>query len=180
VAVSDSKGGIFRADGLDGKKVLEHKLKTGSVRDFPGTEPVTNEALLELDVDVLLPSALEGMITEANAGDIKAKIVGELANGPTTLEADDILFKKGTFVIPDFLCNGGGVTVSYFELVQNLNYDRWSPGAVHRKLDEKMTRAFHDVLDVYNGKEGLDMRTAAYIVAIRRVADTMRLRGLPL
>jgi glutamate dehydrogenase (NAD(P)+) len=180
VAVSDSKGGIFKGDGLDPEAVLKHKQKTGSVIDFPGTEKITNQELLELEVDVLFPSGLEDVITAQNADNIKAKIIIELANGPTTLEADEILFGKGILVVPDFLSNAGGVTVSYFELVQNLNYDHWISSDVHLKLDAKMSRAFYDVLEVFKEIENLDMRTAAYIVAIRRVANTMKLRGLPL
>jgi glutamate dehydrogenase (NAD(P)+) len=180
VAVSDSRGGIYDSRGLDSAKVIAHKEQTGSVVGFPGAGSVTNEELLELDVDVLLPSALEEVITASNAPRIKARIVGELANGPTTLEADRILHEREVFVIPDFLCNAGGVTVSYYELVQNLNYDHWSTERVHQKLDSRMTIAFNDVLGVYEERKGIDMRLAAYIVAIRRIADTMRLRGLPL
>jgi glutamate dehydrogenase (NAD(P)+) len=180
VAVSDSQGGIFNGDGLDVEAVFQHKQTTGSVIDYPGTEKLTNEELLELDVDVLFPSGLEDVITSKNAPNIKAKIIIELANGPTTLEADEILFEKGIFVIPDFLSNAGGVTVSYFELVQNLNYDHWTSSDVHLKLDAKMSRAFYDTLEVYKEWENLDMRTAAYIVAIGRIAETMKLRGLPL
>ena len=180
VAVSDSQGGIFNGDGLDPQAVLKHKQKTGSVIDFPGAENLTNEELLELDVDILIPSGLEDVITEKNAANIKAKIILELANGPTTLEADEILVQKDVLVIPDFLANAGGVTVSYFELVQNLNYDNWTTGQIHRKLDSKMSKAFYDALEVYEEFDNVDMRMAAYIVAIRRIAGTMQLRGLPL
>jgi glutamate dehydrogenase (NAD(P)+) len=180
VAVSDSQGGIFNADGLDPQAVFKHKQKTGSVIDFPDSQNVTNKELLELDVDILIPSGLEDVITVQNAHNIKAKIVLELANGPTTLEADEILVEKDILVLPDFLANAGGVTVSYFELVQNLNYDNWTTGEIHRKLDSKMSKAFYDVLEVYEEMDNVDMRTAAYIVAIRRVAGTMKLRGLPL
>jgi glutamate dehydrogenase (NAD(P)+) len=176
VAVSDSKGGIFMESGLDADAVLEHKNKTGSVVNFPGSKPVSNEALLELDVDVLFPSALENVITSSNAGKIKAKIVGELANGPTTPDADDTLYKKGVFVIPDFLCNAGGVTVSYFEWVQNLYSHYWEEAEVYEKLDKKMTKAFYDVLEM-SLEHKVDMRTAAYMVAVQRVAEAMKLRG---
>jgi len=180
VAVSDSRGAIFSGDGLDPQAVLKHKQKTGSVIDFPGAENLTNEELLELDVDILIPSGLEDVITEKNAANIKAKIILELANGPTTLEADEILVQKDVLVIPDFLANAGGVTVSYFELVQNLNYDNWTTGEIHRKLDSKMSKAFYDALEVYEEFDNVDMRMASYIVAIRRIAGTMQLRGLPL
>lgn len=176
VAVSDSRGGVYNADGISGLEVLEYKQKTGSVIGFPGTQPVSNEALLELEVDILLPSALENVITEKNASRIKAKIVGELANGPTTPEADDILYSNGVFVIPDFLCNAGGVTVSYFEWVQNITGDYWEEEYVYEKLDRKMTKAFHDTLEM-SLEQKVDMRTAAYMVAVQRVAEAMRLRG---
>ena len=176
VAVTDSRGGVYNPDGLDPEAVLEHKAKTGSVVGFPGTKPISNEEVLELDVDVLLPSALEEVITAANAGNVKAKIVGELANGPTTPEADAILYKNGVFVIPDFLCNAGGVTVSYFEWVQNVAGYYWEVEDVHERLDKKMTAAFRDVLNA-SKEYKVDMRVAAYIVAIRRVAEVMKLRG---
>jgi len=176
VAVSDTRGGAYSEQGLDANTVLEYKEKTGSVVGFPGTKRVSNEELLELDVDVLLPSALESVITDRNAGKIKAKVVGELANGPTTPEADDILYKNKVFVIPDFLCNAGGVTVSYFEWVQNLSSYYWEEAEVHKSLDKKMTKAFHDVLDM-SLQYKVDMRTAAYMVAVQRVAEAMRWRG---
>lgn len=176
IAVSDSRGGILMEQGLDADAVLEHKKKTGSVVNFPGSKPVSNAELLELDVDLLLPSALENVITEKNAENIKAKIVGELANGPTTPEADDILYKRGVFVIPDFLCNAGGVTVSYFEWVQNLYSYYWDEDMVYERLDKKMTKAFQDVLAV-SLEHKTDMRIAAYIVAVQRVAEAMKLRG---
>lgn len=176
IAVSDSRGGIIVEDGLDADDVLDHKNRTGSVVNYPGSKPISNEALLELDVDVLLPSALENVITESNAANIKAKIIGELANGPTTPEADDILYKHGRFVIPDFLCNAGGVTVSYFEWVQNLYSYYWDEETVHERLDRKMTKAFHDTLAM-SLEHKVDMRTAAYMVAVLRVAEAMKLRG---
>jgi len=176
VAVSDSKGGIFSKKGLDPDKVLEHKSKTGTVVDFPGSDKITNEELLELDVTLLWPAALENVITKENAGRIKAKIIAEAANGPTTPEADQILFKNKRFVIPDFLCNAGGVTVSYFEWVQNIYGYYWPLEEVHQKLDQKMTKAFYDVIAMYEQKK-VDMRTAAYLVAVARVAEAMKLRG---
>ncbi|MCP8319041.1 MAG: Glu/Leu/Phe/Val dehydrogenase [Candidatus Methylarchaceae archaeon HK01B] len=176
IAVSDSKGGILSKEGLDPKKVLEHKNRTRSVINFPNTEMISNEDLLELEVDVLLPSALENVITEKNAKNIKAKIVAELANGPTTPEADDVLYKNGIHVIPDFLCNAGGVTVSYFEMVQNLYMYYWDEKEVHERLNKKMNTAYHSVLDT-SKEYNINMRQAAYVVAVRRVAEAMKLRG---
>ena len=176
IAVSDTRGGIINEKGLDADEVQAHKGKTGSVVGFPGTKPISNEALVELDVDVLFPSALENVITDKNAKNIKARISAELANGPTTPEADDILYEKGVFVIPDFLCNAGGVTVSYFEWVQNLYSYYWEEEVVYERLDKKMTKAFNDVLAVCLS-EKVDMRTAAYMVAVQRVAEAMKLRG---
>lgn len=176
VAVSDSKGGIYRREGLDPAAVVRHKKQTGSVIGLPGTEPITNEALLELEVDVLLPSALENVLTHANAANVRAKVVGELANGPTTPEADVILHDKGVLVIPDFLCNAGGVTVSFFEQVQNANLDRWKLAYVHERLDETMTRAFHEVFDTRR-EWNVHSRSAAYLVAVNRVAEACRTRG---
>jgi len=176
VAVSDSRGGIYSEKGLDPHAVLEHKRKTGSVVDFPGTTPITNEELLELDVTVLVPAALENAITAENAPRIKARIIAELANGPTTPEADEILHKNGKFVIPDFLCNAGGVTVSYFEWVQNINGYYWSIERVHEELDKKMTKAFNDVLEQYKERNA-HPRLAAYLVAVQRVVEAMKLRG---
>jgi len=176
IAVSDSRGGIRLDSGLDPDAVADHKEQTGSVVGFPGSTPISNEELLELEVDVLLPSALEGVITEANAGRVRARIVAELANGPTTPEADAILFGNGVYVIPDFLCNAGGVTVSYFEQVQNLNLDRWKIEDVHRRLDERMTTAFSAVHQMRTEK-GVHTRLAAYLVAVERVAEACETRG---
>ena len=176
VAVSDTKGGVYSENGIHGEEIVRYKLSTGSVIGFPGTRPVSNEDLLEMTVDVLVPAALEGVITGANAGRVKARIICELANGPTTLEADDILYANDVFVIPDFLANAGGVTVSYFEWVQNLMNYYWEEDEVHIKLDKKMTQAFSDVLAMSLDYK-VDMRTAAYMVAIQRVAEAMKLRG---
>jgi len=176
IAVTDSRGGIMNPAGLDADAVQAHKQKIGSVVAFPGSKPISNEEILELDVTVLFPSALENVITEDNAARIKAKIIAELANGPTTPEADLILHKNGRFVIPDFLCNAGGVTVSYFEQVQNAYNYYWELEEVHQRLDKKMTKAFHDVYEMHK-KQHVHMRLAAYLVAVQRVAEAMKLRG---
>lgn len=176
VAVSDSKGGIYNPDGLNADEVLKWKREHGSVKDFPGATNITNEELLELEVDVLAPAAIENVITKDNADKIKGKLVAEVANGPVTPEADDILHEKSIFQIPDFLCNAGGVTVSYFEWVQNINGFYWTLEEVHKRLDEKMTRAFHDVFEVHKEKN-IHMRDAAYVVAVSRVYQAMKDRG---
>ncbi len=176
VAVSDSKGGIYNKQGLDPNKVLQHKMETGSVINFPQAENIRNSELLELKVDILSPAGLETVITEKNAPGIKAKIVAELANGPTTPEADKVLYQNGVFVIPDLLCNAGGVTVSYFEWVQSLYRLYWEEAEVHQRLGEKMTKAFQVVL-AESLKRKINMRSAAYIVAVVRVAEAMKLRG---
>jgi glutamate dehydrogenase (NAD(P)+) len=178
VAVSDSKGGIYCSDGLDFESVSAHKRATGTVVDYSGSgcENITNSELLTLEVDALVPAALEGVIRDDNAGEIRAKILAELANGPTTPGADDILFEKGIFVIPDFLCNAGGVTVSYFEQVQNAYGFYWDADMVYERLDRKMTAAFRAVHEVA-GRHGIDNRIAAYVVSVARVAEACRLRG---
>ena len=178
VAVSDSTGGIHDPSGLDIAKVIAWKQEHGTVQGFPTATDITNAEILEVDCDILIPAALENQITAANAGNIKARLVAEAANGPTTPEADEILFKSWkTFMIPDILCNAGGVTVSYFEWVQDLNRDHWSEKVVNEKLKEIMVRAFQEVLAVAR-REQCDMRTAAYLLAVRRVADAMEMRGL--
>ena len=176
VAASDSRGGVFCADGIDTKALVEHKLKTGGVADFPGTTPIASDAVLEAECTVLFPSALENSITKDNAGKVKAEIICELANGPTTMEADEILHKNKRFVIPDFLANAGGVTVSYFEQVQNTYNFYWPLSEVHQRLDEKMTEAFDAVYNMYS-KHNVKPRTAAYMVSVMRVAEACRLRS---
>lgn len=176
VAVSDSRGGICNQAGLDPEAVLEHKKETGSVVDFPGADSIANGDLLELEVDVLCPSALENVITADNAPRVRAKIIAELANGPTAPEADPILYEKGVHVIPDFLCNAGGVTVSYFEMVQNASRDQWPVEEVHQRLEQRMTTAYHAVVETARRYQ-VDMRQAAYAIAVKRVADAVRLRG---
>jgi len=177
VAVSDSKGGIYSDKGLDPREVAAYKEKTGSVVGFPGTKKITNEELLELGVDILGPCALENVITSENAPRIKAKISAEGANGPTTPEADDILFKKGVLVIPDILANGGGVTVSYFEWVQGLANFFWTKKEVDEKLEGVCVRAFDSVWKLSQEKK-IDMRQAAYMVAISRVVEAYKWRGI--
>jgi glutamate dehydrogenase (NAD(P)+) len=177
VAVSDSTGGIHNPAGLDIGKVIAWKSEHGTVQGFPGAVDVTNAAVLEVECDILIPAALENQITPRNAGNVKARLIAEAANGPTTPEADDILFKRGAFLIPDILCNAGGVTVSYFEWVQDLNRDHWSETVVNAKLKEIMVKAFAETLAVAK-REQVNMRTAAYLVAVQRVADAMEMRGL--
>jgi len=177
VAASDSKGGVYCEKGLDPDKVLAHKKLTGSVVGAEGTEPISNADLLELDCDVLVPAALENQITAENAPRVRAKVVAEAANGPTTPEADDILFDKGVMVIPDILANAGGVTVSYFEWVQNLMVYYWTEDEVNKKLEDIMNRSFDAVFDMAQKKK-VHMRSAAYMLAISRVAEAAKLRGI--
>lgn len=177
VATSDSKGGIKSVEALDVAALDVHKAKTGSVIGFAGTEQITNEALLELPVDILVPAALENQLTQENAGRVKAKMIVELANGPTTPEADEVLFKNGVVVVPDILANAGGVTVSYFEQVQNAANYYWSDEEVEKKLAVIMIQAFGEV---WAAKEvhQTDLRTAAFISALGRVSAAMQVRGL--
>jgi glutamate dehydrogenase (NAD(P)+) len=176
VAVSDSRGGIYSDKGLDPEAVADHKAKTGSVVGLPGTDTITNEELLELPVTVLFPSALENVITEGNANRIQAQVIAELANGPTTPEADDILFDKGVTLLPDFLCNAGGVTVSYLEQVQNASNHYWTLAQVYESLDATMSRAYHAVHRVASDRQ-IHHRLAAYLVAVTRVAEAVTVRG---
>lgn len=177
VAVSDSKGGIHNPKGVDPSEVLEHKNKTGSVIAFPGAEQVSNEELLELPCDILAPAALENQITRDNADKIKARILAEAANGPSTPEAEKILDEKKVFIIPDILANSGGVTGSYFEWVQNLTRERWSEQEAHGRLEAMMVRAFNDVYDTSRKRE-TDMHTAALILGVGRVAEAIETLGL--
>jgi len=176
LCVSDSRGAIHCEDGLECEDVKEQKDDTGTCVGLADTDTISNEELLELDVDVLIPAALENVITAENADRIKAKVVVELANGPTTPEADEILRKNGVYVIPDFLCNAGGVVVSYFEGVQNAYNYYWELEEVHDKLDKKMTAAFHAVHETAQAKK-VHNRVAAYLVAVARVAEAVKLRG---
>jgi glutamate dehydrogenase/leucine dehydrogenase len=176
IAVSDSKGGVYKADGFNPHAVEEHKMKTGSVVGFPGTKPVSNEELLELKTDVLVPAALENQLTIKNANNVQAKIVAEAANGPTVPEADKVFFEKKITVLPDILANAGGVTVSYFEWAQNIQGYSWSLNEVNTRLNQVMTESYARVHAVAQDRK-VNNRTAAYVVAIQRVTDALRLRG---
>lgn len=176
VAASDSRGGVYSSHGIDPRELVLHKNETGSVAGFPGCDPLSNEELLRLDVDVLYPAALEGAIDADNAQDVQARILCELANGPTLPDADPVLHEQGVFMIPDFLANAGGVTVSYFEQVQNTYNYYWPAEEVHRKLDERMVKAFGEAQRMAT-YEKVHMRLGAYLVAVDRVAQAVKLRG---
>ena len=177
IAVTDIFGGIYDPAGIDPYQLKEHELKTGSVKDFPGTKSISSKELLALECDILIPAALGNQLTAENAEDVKCKWVVEAANGPTTPEADEILEKKGILVIPDILANAGGVTVSYFEWVQN-NYNYyWSEKEVNQRLETVMADAFREVHETYSSRGGTTLRLAAYIVALRRLAEAMEARG---
>lgn len=173
VALSDSKGGIYNENGIDIPAAEAHKKATRALKGLVGTSEITNEALLELDVDVLVPAALENVLNGDNAAKIKAKFILEMANGPTTPEADAIFAQNGVTVVPDILANSGGVCVSYFEWYQNQNNEKWSKEDVLKKLDEHMVAAFKDVREAQQ-THNTTMRTAAYIVALERIAEKMR------
>ncbi len=177
IAVSDTKGGIFNANGFDPVAVLKHKEKTGSVVGFKGTDLITNGDLLTLDCDILVPAALENQINLDNADLIKARIVAEAANGPVTPGADRILFDKGIFDIPDILANAGGVTVSYFEWVQDQYGFFWSDEEVNKYLEKTMVKAFYEVYEKAKQFK-VHLRTGAYCLAIDRVAEATRIRGI--
>ncbi|MFQ6074424.1 MAG: Glu/Leu/Phe/Val dehydrogenase, partial [Candidatus Bathyarchaeia archaeon] len=177
VAVSDSKGGIHNPDGVNPLSVFEHKRKTGSVIGYAGSKHITNEELIELNCDILVPAALENQITRKNAPNVKAQIVAEAANGPTTPEADRILHEKGVFIIPDILANSGGVTSSYFEWVQNLTRERWTEEKVNEKQETMMVKAFNDVYNL-SKKQETDMRLAALMLGVGRVAEAIETLGV--
>ncbi len=177
IAISDAKGGVYSPDGIEPVALKEHERKTGSVVRFKNTEPITNQELLELECDILVPAAIENQITKANASQIRAKTIIELANGPITLEADRILYDRGILVVPDILANAGGVTVSYFEWVQDRAFYFWSPERVDKRLRRFMVNAFERVWEMAQ-RERTDLRTASYMVAVDRVATAARARGL--
>ena len=177
VAVSDSRGGVGNPKGLDVKKLIAFKQETGSVSGFSGGDKMSNKDVLEAECDVLVPAALEKVITAENAPRIKAKVIAEAANGPTLPEADEILFDRGIMVLPDILANAGGVTVSYFEWVQDLQEDFWEEDKVNERLKRKMTKAFRETLEKAK-KHKVHMRRAAYVVAVGRVAEATKLRGV--
>ena len=176
-AVSDVFGGIYNPAGLDVNALIAHRSSTGSVKDFPDAQAVTNEELLELPVDLLVPAALENQITARNAGLIKAEIIVEGANGPTTPDADLILEKRGITVVPDILANAGGVTVSYFEWVQDLQSFFWEEGEINARLERIMRRAFEQMCE-QSERHGCSLRLGAYLVAVKRVADATAVRGI--
>jgi glutamate dehydrogenase/leucine dehydrogenase len=177
IAASDTQGAIINSEGISADALMKHKKETGSVVGFDGSRSISNEELLETECTILIPAALENQITKNNAGKIKAKIVAEAANGPTTPEADEVLYKNGILVIPDILANGGGVTVSYFEWLQNLRRDYWTEDEVNHRLDKNITKSFHDVYDAHK-KYNVDMRKAATLLAINRVAEATKIRGI--
>lgn len=177
VALSDSQGGLHNPKGLNPVSVMEHKNKTGSVKGYKDAKQISNEALLELRCDILAPAALENQITEKNAGKIRARMVAEAANGPTTPEADRILNEKGVFIIPDILANSGGVTASYFEWEQNLTRERWSETDANSRLERMIVRAFDDVYAISKTQK-TDMRVAALLLGVGRVAEAIKTLGL--
>lgn len=176
IAVSDTKGGICSQKGLDIAKVIQHKEETGSVVNFKNAQNISNEDLLELECDILVPAAVENQITKDNAKNIKAKIVAEAADGPITLEADDILHRNKIFVIPSILAGGGSTIVSYYEWVQNLYRHYWSESTVNERITKRIIRAYKNVLEIME-KENVNMRTASFMLGISRVAEATSLRG---
>jgi glutamate dehydrogenase (NAD(P)+) len=190
VAISDSRGGISNDGGLDPREVLAFKEETGSVVRFPGSTAISNEDVLVYDCDILIPAALECQVTTANARDVKAKLIVEDANGPLTAIADEVLQEKGIVVLPDILANAGGVVVSYFEWVQNLENQKWSLEKVETLLNEKMCRAVDEVVDIHGelserftagdnlGKPGPTLRDAALVLAIKRIAKVLLQRDI--
>jgi glutamate dehydrogenase/leucine dehydrogenase len=177
VAVSDSLGGIYCKEGLNPYKVRVHKNKTGTVEGLTDCTDISNSELIEADCDILVPGAIENQITGENAPRVRAKIVAEGANGPTNPDADRIFHEKGTWLIPDILANSGGVTVSYFEWVQNLTREHWTLEEVNSKLEKKIVKAFVDVYKLAE-KEESDMRTAALMLGVGRVSHALRTLGL--
>ncbi|MEO6456663.1 MAG: Glu/Leu/Phe/Val dehydrogenase [Chloroflexia bacterium] len=177
IAASDSRGGIVNTKGIDANSALRYKQEHGTLSGFSGSDDISNEDLLEIECDILVPAALESVITKHNADRIKTKLIAEAANGPTTPEADRILFEKGIMILPDILANAGGVTVSYFEWAQNIQGYYWAEDEVNKKLERVMQQAFKDVHETANNNS-VDMRTGAYMLAISRVAEVTRMRGI--
>ncbi|MBI4541820.1 MAG: Glu/Leu/Phe/Val dehydrogenase [Gemmatimonadetes bacterium] len=177
IAASDSSGAVLAPAGLDPEQLMAHKKQKGSVVGFPGSSVLGGAEVLELECDVLIPAALENQITAANAERVRAKLVAEAANGPTTPAADEVLHRRGIPVIPDILANGGGVTVSYYEWVQNIQDEQWDEERVEGKLRKKMVNAFHAVFDIATERK-LEPRTAAYVLALDRVTRVTELRGI--
>jgi glutamate dehydrogenase (NAD(P)+) len=177
VGVSDARGGVQNQRGLDVGRLLAWYQEHGTVAGFPGGDAVNNRQLLAMECDVLIPAALESQLTGENAGDVRARIVAEGANGPSTPDADREFARRGIFLVPDILCNAGGVTVSYFEWVQDLNRDHWTEANVNAKLREIMVRSFNEVMSIAD-REDCDNRMAAYLLAVERVADATAIRGL--
>ena len=176
IAASDSRGGVINPEGFNPRALEEHKKKTGSVVGFPGTKPISNEELLETKCDVLVPAALENQLTARNADKVQAKIVAEAANGPTLPEADTVLFQKGVTVLPDILANAGGVTVSYFEWAQDIQGFFWTLDEVNQRLERVMVRSYADTRKIAQQYK-VHNRTAAYVLAVQRVVDALRIRG---
>ena len=177
IAVSDLLGGVYNKKGLDIADLQRHEKATGSVIDFPDSDNITNSELLEMECDILIPAAIEGTICSPNASSIKARVILEGANGPTTTEADEILNENGKLVIPDILANAGGVVVSYFEWVQGTQAFFWREEEVNSRLQEVMDNAFHEVLEI-SKREKVNMRDAAYMLAIGRLAGAIQIRGI--
>ena len=177
IAVSNSKGGIYNENGIDIGGLIQHVKENKEIADFPDVEIITNEELLTLDCDVLIPASIEGQITRYNADKVKAGIIVEGANGPTTPEADRILSEHGVCVIPDILANSGGVVISYFEWVQDLQFYFWKENEIHQRLKEIMSNVFNSVLAMSQEKK-IDMRMAAWMIGISRIAEAQKLRGL--
>jgi glutamate dehydrogenase (NAD(P)+) len=177
IGVSDSRGGIYNTKGIDPIAALRHKQEHGTLSGFGGSDDMNNEDILEVECEILVPAALEGVITGRNADRIRTKMIAEAANGPTTPDADRVLYEKGIMVLPDILANAGGVTVSYFEWAQNIQGYYWAEDEVNEKLERVMKRAFRDVYET-SGNSSVDMRTGAYMLAISRVAEVTRLRGI--
>jgi glutamate dehydrogenase (NAD(P)+) len=177
VAAADSKAGIYSENGIDIPAALKYKAETKSLSGFPGTREMSPEDIIGVDCDILLPAALENAITLANVGQVKARIIAELANGPTTPGADQVLFDNGVFLVPDILANAGGVTVSYYEWVQDQNSFFWSEKQINETLEQTMRGAFNSVQETAD-RYGTDMRTGAYILAVDRVAEATSVRGI--